>query len=64
MATPTRPLTSEQAKILRENLAKELWLLYFNNVLYDKGMITERERNQMKNKISALFHPSRGGYRS
>ena len=64
MSNTIRPPTPEQAKVLREDLAKELWLIYFNNVLYDKGMITERERNQMKNKISALFHSNRKGYRS
>ena len=64
MSTPIRTPSPEQAKAMRENLAKELWLIYFNNVLYDKGMITERERNQMKNKISALFHSNRKGYRS
>lgn len=35
----------------REAVAEELWLIYFNNVLYEKGMITERQRNQMKLKI-------------
>ena len=64
MSSTARTPTPEQAKVLREDLAKELWLIYFNNVLYDKGMITERERNQMKNKISALFHSNRKGYRS
>lgn len=64
MPNTIRLPTPEQAKAMRENLAKELWLLYFNNVLYDKGMITERERNQMKNKISTLFRSGSGGYRS
>lgn len=55
--------TLESAKSMRETLAKELWLLYFNNVLYSKRMITEKQRNQMKNKISAVFHSSWTGYR-
>lgn len=63
MSDNTRPHTPEQAKSMRETLAKELWLIYFNNVLYNKGMITEKQRNQMKNKITSAFHSSRGGYR-
>ena len=41
-----------QIKKKREAVAKELWLIYFNNVLYEKGLITECQRNQMKNKIT------------
>lgn len=53
------PHTPEQARSMRETVAGELWLLYFNNVLYSKGMITEKQRNRMKNKITAVFHSSR-----
>lgn len=27
--------------------AEQLWLLYYNNTLYEKGLITERDRNRM-----------------
>ena len=27
--------------------AKEIWLNYFNNVLFEKGIIDEKERNKM-----------------
>ena len=64
MPNPIRTSVSEQAKNIRENLAKELWLLYFNNTLYVQGIITEKQRNQMKNKITALYHTPRGGNRS
>lgn len=42
-------LTPEQQK---QHMAEQLWLLYYNQYLYDHGVITERERNRMKNKIN------------
>lgn len=35
----------------KEQAARELWLLYFNRALLEKGVITEKEYNQMKTKI-------------
>lgn len=32
--------------------AEQIWLNYFNRVLYEQGVITEAERNQMKLKIA------------
>jgi len=31
--------------------AKEIWLSYFNKVLFEKGVITEKEKNKMTNLI-------------
>lgn len=31
--------------------AKEIWLNYFNSVLYEKGIISEAERNKMTQLI-------------
>ena len=42
-------LTNEQR---RKALAEELWLSYFNRVLYERGLITELERNRMSNLIA------------
>ena len=39
----------QQKKVLIE----ETWLKYYNQVLFEKGIITERERNLMINKIDA-----------
>ena len=36
----------QQKKVLVE----EAWLKYYNQVLFEKGVITERERNLMINK--------------
>ena len=33
-------------------LAEQLWLHYFNSTLYEKGLITEAQRNRMGNMIS------------
>jgi len=40
-------------------MAEEIWLNYFNNILYDKKIITEDERNKMKNMISACCDKKR-----
>lgn len=37
----------------RKVIAEEMWLKYFNQALFEQGEITERERNQMINKINA-----------
>ena len=33
------------------NFAKEAWLTYFNNILFEKGIITEKEKNKMNSLI-------------
>lgn len=35
----------------RKEMAARIWLSYYNRVLYEKGIITERERNRMALKI-------------
>ena len=35
----------------RKETAAKIWLSYYNRVLYEKGVITERERNRMALKI-------------
>ena len=44
----------------RRSAAEQLWLHYFNQILYDKGLITASERNRMTNRINARkrFEPS------
>ena len=34
--------------------AERVWLNYYNQVLFEAGLITESERNRMRNKINAL----------
>ena len=49
---------AEEKKLIGE----ELWLRYYNRVLFEKGLITEQERNRMITKInerSAKFRRGR-----
>ena len=45
-----RKATSEAQK--KRELGSRLWLDYYNRTLYEKGLITEQERNRMSLKIS------------
>jgi len=36
---------------LKKIMAEDIWLNYFNNVLFEKSLITESERNKMKHLI-------------
>ncbi|MBR2929470.1 MAG: hypothetical protein IKC24_10005 [Oscillospiraceae bacterium] len=46
----SKTLNPEQQKKL---LVEEAWLKYYNQVLFEKGLISERERILMINKIDA-----------
>ena len=46
----SKALNPEQQKKL---LVEEAWLKYYNQVLFEKGLISERERILMINKIDA-----------
>ena len=37
----------------RKETAAKVWLSYYNRELYEKGIITERERNRMALKIDS-----------
>ena len=43
-----KSMTLEQKKT---SMAELMWLNYFNQTLYEKGMITEEERNRLKLSI-------------
>ena len=34
-----------------QNIYEQLWLTYFNDVLYAKGLITEDQRNKLRIRI-------------
>ena len=46
----SKTLNPEQQKKV---LVEEAWLKYYNQVLFEKGLISERERILMINKIDA-----------
>ena len=50
-------LSLEQRK---KAYAEQVWLNHYNQVLFEAGLISESERNRMRNKISALM-PSTAG---
>ena len=45
-----RRLSAEQRKKL---MAEEMWLHYFNQSLFIRGVITEAERNRIANMIAS-----------
>jgi len=47
---PINPPVSERKK---QSIMERLWLTYYNDTLYEKGVITEDERNKMRVKIKA-----------
>ncbi len=49
---------SEKKAKQRQDLAGQLWLSYYNRVLYEKGLITEQERNKMTLKIDGWKAPT------
>ena len=49
----SRPVSSAQKK---QETAK-IWLSYYNRVLYEKGIISEQERNRMTLKIDKWQMP-------
>ena len=36
----------------KQKVIDKLWLNYFNDTLYDKGLISEDDRNRMRNRIN------------
>ncbi len=43
----------ERLEERRRAAAEQIWLHYYNRVLYEKGIIGEEERNRMSNRIDA-----------
>ena len=52
--TENKPVSAAQ----KQQEAARIWLSYYNRVLYEKGVITERERNRMDLKIDKWQMPS------
>ena len=43
----------ERLEERKRAVAEQIWLEYYNRVLYEKGIIGEEERNRMSNRIEA-----------
>ena len=39
--------------VRERQMARQIWLEYFNSYLYEHGLITEKERNRMVSAIAA-----------
>ena len=50
MAEEKKKVISEQKK---ETVLQRLWLTYYNDTLYEKGLITEAQRNKMRVMIKS-----------
>ena len=48
-----KPCKTIHPELQKKAIIEEAWLKYYNQVLFEKGMITERERNLMIHKIDA-----------
>ena len=44
---------SEISQQRRRSIMEQLWLTYYTDTLYEKGIITEDERNKMRIKIKS-----------
>lgn len=45
----------------KNQTAETIWLLYYNQILFERGIISESERNRMKNKIESRTSPTKQG---
>ena len=44
---PKKTMTEQK----KQSVVEKLWLTYYNDTLYEKGLITEDERNKMRIRI-------------
>jgi hypothetical protein len=44
-------MNSNLSAVMERAIYEQLWLIYYNDTLYSKGIITEAERNKMRLKI-------------
>jgi len=51
------PENKPSANTQKKQKAARIWLSYYNRVLYEKGIIMERERNRMELKIDKWQMP-------
>ena len=45
-------MTEQKTRSVRSTM-EQLWLTYYNDTLYEKGVITEDERNKMRINIKS-----------
>ena len=47
----SRNLAAQMTQQKKQHILEQLWLSYYNDTLYGKGLIAESERNRMRTKI-------------
>lgn len=46
------PEPTKSYKESKQDVIDRLWLIYFNDTLYEKGLISETDRNRMRIRIN------------
>ena len=54
-------MTEKESKAAEKLMAEKLWLTFYNQVAFEKGFITEKERNQLQLKIENRRGSAVGG---
>ena len=57
------PVSSGEGADRRKSVCEQLWLIYYNRILFEAGLISERERNRMANRIHARPSAAQGAHR-
>lgn len=42
---------AQMTQLKKQHILEQLWLSYYNDSLYEKGLITNNERNRMRVRI-------------
>lgn len=48
-----KPCKTIHPELQKKAIIEEIWLKYYNQVLFEKGLITQRERSLMIHRIDA-----------
>ena len=51
--TENHSTKNEANEAAKRNVVEKMWLNYYNNVLFEKGLITETQHRKMKLSISS-----------
>jgi len=51
--TENHSTKNEANEAAKRNVVEKMWLNYYNNVLFEKGLITETQHRKMKVSISS-----------
>lgn len=49
----TKEMKADMTEQKKQAVMEQLWLTYYNDTLFAKGLITEQQRNQMRVRIKS-----------